>query len=197
MGLILTLLLELLVALLRLLLLRIVFLIAFLLWLLELLLRLWGTKNLYPSDNFDSYNLWITRQGGPTYNVPIAPSLTPPMFGPDPLRGTSRVGDLGWRCDPLPTVAGCPVPPPMPPKVFGTLTILDLRVFDDVCAASLVPPFTPPSSFALKRGTCCGYTFQLYAKAKTRSDWTVRCHWAWSLRWAVCICNDLPKHAIG
>jgi hypothetical protein len=50
MGLILTLLLELLVALLRLLLLRIVFLIAFLLWLLELLLRLWRTKNLYPSE---------------------------------------------------------------------------------------------------------------------------------------------------
>ena len=69
----------------------------------------------------------------------------------------------------MPTISGCPVPPPMPPKVFGTLTTLDLRVFDEVCAApSLVAPFTPPAGFALERGTCCGYTFQLYAKDKTR-----------------------------
>ena len=104
----------------------------------------------YPSDNFDFYNLSITRQGGPTYIVPITPSLAPPVFGPDPLRGTSRVGDPGERCEPLPTISGCPVPPPIPPKVFGTLTTLDLRAFDEVCAPSLVAPFAPPAGFALE-----------------------------------------------
>ncbi len=149
----------------------------------------------YPSDNFHFYDLSITRQGGPTYSVPITPSLAPPLFGPDPLRGTSRVGDPGERCEPLPTVPGCPVPPPVPPKVFGTLTMLDLRAFDDVCAASLGVPFAPPAGFALKRGTCCGYTFQLRAKDKTRSSSPVPCHQAWSLPWAVCICNDLKEQA--
>jgi hypothetical protein len=147
----------------------------------------------YPSDNFDYYNLSITRQGGPSYSVPITPSLTPPVFGADPLLGTSRVGDPGERCEPLPTIPGCPVPPPIPPKVFGTLTVLDLRVFDAVCEPSLAPPFAPPAGFALERGTCCGYTFQLYAKDKTRSSAPIPCHQAWSLPWAVCICNDLER----
>jgi hypothetical protein len=151
------------------------------------------TNLAYPSDNFDYYSLWITRQGGPTYSVPITPSLPPPAVWPDPLRGKSRVGDPGERCDPLPTIPGCPVPPPVPPKVFGTLTMLDLRIFDDVCAASLAPPFAPPAGFALKRGTCCGYTFQVYAKDKTRSYSPVPCHELWSLPWAVCICNDLDE----
>ena len=117
-----------------------------------------------------------------------------PLFGPDPLKGTSRVGDPGERCEPMPTISGCPVPPPIPPKVFGTLTTLDLRVFDEVCAAdpSLVAPFKPPAGFALERGTCCGYTFQLYAKDKTVSS-SPPCHELWSLPWAVCICNDLEK----
>jgi hypothetical protein len=163
------------------------------------------TDTAYPSDNFDFYALWITRQGGPTYSVPITPTLgPPPVLGPNPLHGTQRVGDPGERCEPLPDPppAGCPAPPPIPPKVFGTLTVLDLRVFDEVCAPSLVAPFalpvTPPNApkFPLKRGTCCGYTFQVYARDKTRSSSPVPCHEAWSLPWAVCICNDLPTDEV-
>ncbi len=144
----------------------------------------------YPSDNFDYYSLWITRQGGPTLSVPVTPDLI--NYGPDPLKGITRVGDPGERCEPLPAVMGCPPPPPVPAKFFGLLTLLDLRVFDAVCAPSVPAPYVIPVGFPLERGTCCGYTFQLYAKDKTRSSSPVPCHQAWSSPWAVCICNDLP-----
>ncbi|KAB2834154.1 MAG: hypothetical protein F9K48_06865 [Candidatus Brocadia sp.] len=140
-----------------------------------------------PSDNFSYYSLWITRQGGPTYSVPITMALAPPLFGPDTLKGTSRVGDPGTRCEEF--IPGCPAPV-HPPKFYGLLTKLDLRIFDAECAPSLVAPFAPPAGFPLERGTCCGYTFQLYARDKTISN-TVSCHERWSLPWAVCICNDL------
>jgi hypothetical protein len=149
------------------------------------------TDTSFPSDNFDYYSLWITRQGGPSYSVPITPTLAPAIFGPDPLKGTSRVGQPGVRCEPLPSVAGCPPPPPIPARVTSPLTTLDLRIFDAVCVASLAAPFAPPAGFALERGTCCGYTFQLYAQDKTRTS-SPPCHAAWSLPRAVCICNDLP-----
>jgi hypothetical protein len=146
----------------------------------------------YPSDNFHLYLLQITRQGGPTYSVPITPGLAPPVFGPDPLHGTSRVGEPGTRCEQ--SVPGCTPISPVPLKSHGALTQLDLRVFDAVCAASLGAPFAPPAGFALKRGKCCGYTFQLYAQDKTWSNgWAGGFHHLWSLPWAVCICNDLPK----
>jgi len=146
-----------------------------------------------PSDNFDYYSLWVTRQGGPTYSIPITPSLAPVLFGPNPLAGTQRVGDPGTRCEPLPATLGCPVPPPPPVKFFGLLTQLDLRIFDAVCAGSLVAPFTPPAGFPLDRGTCCGYSFQLYAQDKTWDDGGPGlCHRIWTAPWAVCICNDLP-----
>ncbi len=148
----------------------------------------------YPSDNFDYYSLWITRQGGPTYSVPITPSLLPAIFGPDPLKGTSRVGDPGTRCETA--IAGCP-PPVFPTKFDSLLTKLDLRIFDVVCAGSLAAPFIPPAGFALERGKCCGYTFQLYAQDKTWSDSGAGiCHRAWSLPWAVCICNDVESQDI-
>lgn len=142
-----------------------------------------------PSDNFDYYILRITRQGGPTVQIPITPDLI--NYGPDPFKGTQRVGDPGTRCDPMPVVAGCPPSPPIPPKFDGILTLLDLRIFDANCAPSVPPPYMIPAGFPLKRGTCCGYAFQLYARDKTRSN-TVSCHEAWTPPWAVCICNDLP-----
>jgi hypothetical protein len=146
-----------------------------------------------PSDNFDYYSLWVTRQGGPTYSIPITPNLSPPVFGPNPLQGNQRVGDPGTRCEPLPAVLNCPVPPPPPVKFFGLLTQLDLRIFDAVCVGSLAPPFTPPAGFALDRGTCCGYSFQLYTQDKTWDDGGPGlCHRVWTAPWAVCICNDLP-----
>lgn len=144
----------------------------------------------YPSDNFDFYRLYITRQGGPTYHVPITPSLSPPAFGPDPLKGTTRVGDPGTRCE----TGSCVPVLPVPPKQSDVLTKLDLRIFDAVCAASLAAPFAPPAGFALNRSECCGYTFQLFARDKTWSDgWNGGFHRDWSLPWATCICNDLPK----
>jgi hypothetical protein len=145
----------------------------------------------YPSDNFDYYSLWITRQGGPTYSVPVTPSLIPAIFGPDQFKGTSRVGDPGARCETV--IAGCP-PPVFPLKFSSLLTKLDLRIFDVVCAASLAAPFAPPAGFALERGKCCGYTFQMYAQDKTWSDGGAGiCHRQWSLPWAVCICNDVAS----
>ena len=144
----------------------------------------------YPSDNFDYYTLYITRQGGPTYSVPIT-AVLPAVFGPDPLKGTARVGDPGSRCEE--TIPGC-LPPAFPAKFAGLLTKLDLRIFDAVCAATLVPPFTPPAGFALERGKCCGYAFQMYAQDKTWSDGGAGvCHHRWTPPWAVCICNDIGQ----
>ena len=144
----------------------------------------------YPSDNFDYYALVITRQGGPSYTVPITPSVLAPIFGPDPFRGNTRVGDPGTRCEV--TIPACP-PPAFPPgEIAGVLTQLDLRIFDAVCAGSLVAPFTPPGGFPLKRGECCGYAFQLYVQDKTWNDaGPGQCHHVWTAPWAVCICNDL------
>jgi len=139
----------------------------------------------YPSDNFDFYSISITRQGGPTYTVPITPDCV--TFGLDPFHGTVRVGEPGTRCEEA--IGGCPAPAHSP-RFPGALTQLDLRVFDAVCAAS--SPFIPPPGFALERGHCCGYTFQLYAQDKTWSDGVAGAlHHAWSPPWAITICNDL------
>ena len=141
----------------------------------------------YPSDNFDFYSISITRQGGPTYNVPITPDCV--TVGPDPLHGTVRVGEPGTRCEEV--IGGCPAPLHAP-RFPGALTKLDLRVFDAVCAPS--SPFSPPPGFALERGHCCGYTFQLYAQDKTWSDGVAGgLHRDLSLPWAITICNDLDR----
>ena len=153
------------------------------------------TDTSYPSDNFDIYSLSITRQGGPSIAVPITPDLV--SFGANPYVGTQRVGDPGTRCEPLPPAGGCPPPPPPPSQMIGLLSMLDLRVFDATCAPSIPASehYSIPAGFSLERGECCGYTFQLYARDKTRSDGggPGQCHAAWSLPWAVCICNDLEE----
>ena len=126
--------------------------------------------NTYPSNNFDYYSLSITRQGGPSYQVPITPmSLCPPTFGSNPLIGTQVVREPGTRCEQF--LASCPVPA-HGSKSPGTLTQLDLRIFDVICAAdpSLTSPFIPPVGFPLNRGDCCTYTFVLYAQDKTWSN---------------------------
>lgn len=148
----------------------------------------------YPSDNFDSYRMTITRQGGPSISVPITVCTDPG----NPFRGNCRRGDPGVRCEPVPAVLGCP-PPPAPPVQFDeVLTTLDLRIFDAVCAPSVPPPYVIPPGFPLPRGKCCGYSFQLYAQDKTWSDsGPGNCHWAFSSPWAVCICNDLPTDPNG
>jgi hypothetical protein len=158
----------------------------------------------YPSNNFDYYSMSITRQGGPTYIVPITLSLCPPAFGSDPLKGTQAVGDPGTRCE---QAFGCPVPV-HPGKTILTLTKLDLRIFDAVCAAdpSFAAPFRPPAGFSLDRGHCCAYTIDLFAQDKTWSNGIapspitpglsgVGLHWLPAAPWAVEICNDLDSHA--
>ena len=145
----------------------------------------------YPSDNFDFYTLYITRQGGPQWNVPITVSPDPG----NPTHGLLRRGQPGVRCEPLPAGGtGCPPAQVVPPQSVDVLTALDMRAFDATCVGSILPAsLRPPAGFALKRGTCCGYTFQLFAQDKTWSNgWAGGFHRAWSLPWAVCICNDLP-----
>ena len=150
----------------------------------------------YPSDNFDFYRLNITKQGGPVWHVPISISPDPA----DNTHGLLRRGQPGQRCEPLP--AGGPACPPaqvVPGRAVDVLTSLDMRAFDEVCVSSIMPASSrPPAGFALKRGTCCGYSFRLFAQDKTWSNgWSGGFHRAWSLPWAVCICNDLPEEDEG
>jgi hypothetical protein len=144
----------------------------------------------YPSDNFDFYSLTITKQTGEVLSVPITISPDPL----NPLHGLLRRGQPGARCESLPAGGiGCFPAEIVPGQSFDVLTALDMRVFDATCAPSVPAPYSIPSTFPLPRGTCCGYTFQLYAQDKTWSDgWAGGFHHAWSLPWAVCICNDLP-----
>ena len=121
-----------------------------------------------------------------------------------PIRGIRSMASRGagnrGRAAIRPRPAGrCATPAQVVPgQSFDVLTALDLRVFDAVCFGSVGSPYSVPSGFALERGKCCGYTFQLYAQDKTWSDgYAGGLHHAWSLPWAVCICNDIPKKRAG
>jgi hypothetical protein len=158
-----------------------------------------------PSDNFDFYTLTITKQTGEVVQVPI--TISPDLM--NPFHGTLRRGQPGTRCEPLPAGGlGCLPAEIVPGQAFDVLTALDMRIFDAVCAPSVPAPYSipmavdgsgnpiPGSFFPLERGTCCGYTFQLYAQDKTWSDgYAGGFHHNWSLPWAICICNDLPGNA--
>jgi hypothetical protein len=132
-----------------------------------------------PSDNFGGYQLWIRKDGGPWFNLPIPGPGSPP-WGP-PFVGTSRVGDPGaaHKC----ASAVPPVPPG--PETPGILTVLDMRRLDAVCN-----PAEP--LLTLNRGECCGYVVWL-------SVWdTTVCPQGPNGRhqkddfFPFCICNDLP-----
>jgi hypothetical protein len=100
------------------------------------------------------------------------------------------VPEPGTRCE---EAFGCPAPA-HGAKSPGLLTKLDLRIFDAICSAdpSLTSPFTPPAGFPLNRGDCCTYTFVLFAQDKTWSNaFAGGYHYAYSLPWAVEVCNDL------
>ncbi|HEU4557430.1 MAG TPA: hypothetical protein VFS20_06250 [Longimicrobium sp.] len=148
-----------------------------------------------PSDNFDSYDIWIARGcGGPWYRVPITPDFV--QWHQDPFtgqvtewQGRTRVGEPGTRCE---RTLNCPTPPTPTTPLAAVLTAVDLRIFDAQCAGSIDPKFRPPPGFALQRGECCGYAIQLTVRDRTRSDYTGNCHTATALC-AVCICNDLPR----
>lgn len=147
----------------------------------------------YPSDNFDYYTIQVTRQGGPTLDIPIATS--PGAYGPDPLRGTSRVGQPGVRChDDLPSRCDSLKPSYPSSGSPSLLSYLDLRVFDAQCAPQVPSPYNIPDGFPLDRGEECGYAFEVYAQDQTWSDGRHGgLHRAWSSPWAVTVVNNLPS----
>lgn len=148
------------------------------------------TDHSYPSDNFDHYRVRVTRQGGPTLNIPIATS--PGAFGPNPHKGTNRVGQPGVRChDDLPSRCDS-LKPSYPSRSPGILSLLDLRVFDAQCAPQVPDPYDVPTEFPLERGEACGYSFEVYAQDQSWSDGRHGgLHRAWSSPWAVSVVNDL------
>ena len=119
----------------------------------------------HPSDNFGGYCMTVTRQGGVESGCSaliLSVALPVPVPTSPTTIGTNRVGDPGVRC------GTASPPPPMPPaKQSNTLTTLDARMFDAVCAASAQP--APPAGFALQRanpatgapGECCSFFLTL------------------------------------
>ena len=130
-----------------------------------------------PSDNFDNYKLWIRKDSGPYYPIPIPGPGSPP-WGP-PYDGTSRVGDPGERC-----ASASPPPGVIPPKTPGILATLDMRRLDAVCN-----PGEP--QLTLKRGECCGYIIRLRVQDKSICpSLGAGRHRKWD-HFPICICNDL------
>jgi hypothetical protein len=151
----------------------------------------------HPSDNFGGYCLTLTRQGGSESQctaISLSVQLPVPMPSSPTNIGTNRIGDPGVRC------ASASPPPTVPPTEFSnTLTTMDARMFDAVCAASAIPP--PPPGFALNRanpvtgqpGECCSFFFALDVWDTTvcLSGPNGR-HQPPTFIWPVYICNDLP-----
>jgi hypothetical protein len=155
-----------------------------------------GDTTHHPSDNFGGYCLTVTRQGGIESNcdaIVLSVALPVPMPTSPTTIGTNRIGDPGSRC-------GTASPPPTvpPTKLSNTLTTIDARMFDAVCASSAVP--SPPTGFALNRATatgqageCCSFFFALDVWDTTicLSGPNGR-HQPPTFIWPVYICNDLP-----
>ena len=149
-----------------------------------------------PSDNYEGYQLWIKKDGGPWFPItipgPIAAGSPPaPPWGP-PFVGTSRVGDPGVRC-----VNASPPPGAIPPLTPGILAILDLRRLDAVCnpaepALTLDRAHLDPNGNEVP-GECCGYIIWLQVRD------TSICPSLWAGRHQIddffpfCICNDLRR----
>ena len=117
-----------------------------------------GDTLTHPSDNFGGYCLTLTRQGGLESScTPIVLSVALPVPAPaSPTNiGTNRIGDPGTRC----LTAS---PPPVGPvvKFSNTLTTMDARMFDAVCASSATPAPMPiclesGRSATRQPGECC------------------------------------------
>ncbi|WP_295951849.1 hypothetical protein [Rhodoferax sp.] len=124
-----------------------------------------------PNDNFDHYEIWVNKQGGGAFKIPL-PGPTGGCFD-----GMARVGDPGTRCG-IPTL----------PEMIGQLALFDLRMVDPECSQS-VKSLNVPAGFTTPRGECCIYNFTLRV-----FDRTVRpCGSSYAeSQWPVKICNDLP-----
>lgn len=123
-----------------------------------------------PNDNFDYYEVSVTKQGGHSIDIPI---LGP---GGSCFHGVTRVGDPGRRC-------GIGI---VGPEMLGTLATFDLRAIDPECSASL--PYVVPPAFATPRGEWCIYTFSLRVYDRTARPCGL--NYADAI-WPVKICNDL------
>lgn len=148
----------------------------------------------HPSDNFGGYCLTVTRQGGLESQcsaITLSVALPVPMPASPSTIGTNRIGDPGVRC-----LTASPPPGVPPVKFSNTLTTMDARMFDAVCAASAQP--APPAGFALDRATagqpaqCCSFFFALDVwDTSICLDGTNGRHQPPTYIWPVYICNDL------
>jgi hypothetical protein len=151
----------------------------------------------HPSDNFGGYCVTLTRQGGLQSGcTPIVLSVALPVPSPPSptTTGTSRVGDPGVRC----AAASPPYVGPPLVKTPNSLTVMDARMLDAVCAPQASP--VPPAGFALKRADpitgqpaeCCAYYFLLdvwdTSICPSLSGGRHEASWIWPIY----ICNDLP-----
>ena len=143
-----------------------------------------------PSDNFDGYQLWIKKDGGPWFPMPVPGPGAPPWGGP--FVGTSRVGDPGVRC---PTAS--PPPGAIPPMTPGILAILDLRRLDAVCnpaepLLTLDRAHKDPSGNEVP-GECCGYIIWLQVRDKSICPSLSAGRHQVDEFFPFCICNDLRR----
>jgi hypothetical protein len=122
-----------------------------------------------PNDNFDYYTVTITKQGGPSLQIPI------PGPGGSCYHGVTRVGSC----------TQCPGDP-LGGDIYGTLATFDLRAVDPKCSQQL--PYNVPNGFTIDRQECCVYTFSIYAQDRTITPGGP--HRATDI-WPVKICNDL------
>jgi hypothetical protein len=127
-----------------------------------------------PNDNFDYYEIKVSKQAGPTISIPIGPGGTC-------FYGTSRVGNPGTLCTPCVHV--------YPHPGHGTLTEFDLRAVDLKCKADPSFPYVVPDAFTIPRGECCVYVFKLWVYDRTRRP-SMYSYYGYD-EWPVKICNDL------
>jgi hypothetical protein len=141
-----------------------------------------------PSDNYGGYCVTLTKQGGAQSGCsPILFSVALPVPSPTSptTTGLNRIGEPGVRC----ATASPPYVGPPLVKSHNSLTVMDGRMFDAVCAGSASP--VPPAGFALKRGDCCSFYFvlEVWDKSICPSLSGGRHEASWI--WPVYVCNDL------
>ena len=149
-----------------------------------------------PSDNYDGYQLWIKKDGGAWFQIPIPGPGAPPWGGP--FIGTSRVGQPGVRCpnaDPPPCL---PAPACIPPFGPGILAILDLRRLDKFCnpaepGLTLDRAHKDPITGQEIPGECCGYIIWLQVRDKSICPSLSGGRHQVDDFFPFCICNDLRR----
>ncbi len=144
-----------------------------------------------PSDNFDGYQLWIKKDGGAWFPIPI-PGPGAPPWGP-PFVGGSRVGQPGTRCATANPPAGV-----IPPFAPGILAILDLRRLDAVCnpgepGLTLDRAHKDPVTGQDIPGECCGFIIWLQVRDKSICPSLSGGRHQIDDFFPFCICNDLRR----